>query len=57
MAAYNDVDGVPCHINGELFQTILRQEMGHRAIGNGRWCALIAYLMFCWLKLKALLVH
>lgn len=32
MAAYNDVDGVPCHINGELFQTILRQEMGYQGL-------------------------
>lgn len=32
MAAYNDVDGVPCHINGELFQTIMRKEMGYQGI-------------------------
>lgn len=32
MAAYNDVDGVPCHINGELFQRILRQELGYQGL-------------------------
>lgn len=32
MAAYNDVDGVPCHINGELFQKILREEMGYQGL-------------------------
>lgn len=32
MAAYNDVDGVPCHINQELLKTQLRQEVGFQGI-------------------------
>ncbi|MGL9749291.1 glycoside hydrolase family 3 N-terminal domain-containing protein [Enterococcus sp. DIV0170] len=32
MAAYNDVDGVPCHINGQLFQNILRKQLGYQGI-------------------------
>ncbi|QUI22128.1 glycoside hydrolase family 3 C-terminal domain-containing protein [Vallitalea pronyensis] len=28
MAAYNDIDGVPCHINKHLLTTILRESMG-----------------------------
>lgn len=32
MAAYNDVDGVPCHINGQLFQKILREQLGYQGI-------------------------
>lgn len=28
MAAYNDIDGVPCHINKKLLTDILRNEMG-----------------------------
>lgn len=32
MAAYNDIDGVPCHINGELFQKVMRKEMGYQGL-------------------------
>lgn len=32
MAAYNDVDGVPCHINHELFQKTMRKELGYQGI-------------------------
>lgn len=32
MAAYNDVDGVPCHINGQLFQKTLREQIGYQGI-------------------------
>lgn len=32
MAAYNDVDGVPCHINGQLFQKTLREQLGYQGI-------------------------
>jgi beta-glucosidase len=28
MAAYNEIDGVPCHVNGWLLNRILRQEWG-----------------------------
>lgn len=30
MAAYNDIDGVPCHINEELFQDIMRKQIGYQ---------------------------
>lgn len=30
MAAYNDLDGVPCHINRNLLTDILRKEMGFK---------------------------
>lgn len=30
MAAYNDIDGVPCHANRELLTEIIRDEMGFR---------------------------
>ncbi|WP_275401122.1 glycoside hydrolase family 3 N-terminal domain-containing protein [Enterococcus faecium] len=32
MAAYNDIDGVPCHINRALFEQILRKEIGYQGI-------------------------
>lgn len=32
MAAYNDVDGVPCHINGELFKKTMREQMGYQGL-------------------------
>ena len=32
MAAYNDVDGVPCHINGQLFQKIMREQLDYQGI-------------------------
>ncbi|MGM0169270.1 beta-glucosidase [Enterococcus sp. AZ135] len=32
MAAYNDVDGVPCHINGQLFKKIMREQLGYQGI-------------------------
>lgn len=28
MAAYNDLDGVPCHANAYLLQEVLREESG-----------------------------
>lgn len=30
MAAYNEIDGIPCHINRWLLQRVLREEMGFR---------------------------
>lgn len=32
MAAYNDIDGVPCHINSELLQDRLRRENGFQGL-------------------------
>lgn len=32
MAAYNDIDGVPCHINRALFEQILRKKIGYQGI-------------------------
>lgn len=32
MAAYHEIDGVPCHINKRLLQQILREEWGFRGI-------------------------
>lgn len=40
MAAYNDIDGVPCHINERLLTTILREEMGFEGAVMSDGCAL-----------------
>ncbi|PZF89063.1 beta-glucosidase [Listeria ivanovii] len=40
MAAYNEIDGVPCHANKELLTTILREEMGFGGIVMADGCAL-----------------
>ncbi|MBC8863169.1 hypothetical protein IAI12_33185, partial [Escherichia coli] len=40
MAAYNEIDGVPCHANKELLTTILREEMGFSGIVMADGCAL-----------------
>lgn len=32
MAAYNTVDGVPCHINSYLLREVLRKQMGFKGI-------------------------
>ncbi|MBF2629155.1 glycoside hydrolase family 3 N-terminal domain-containing protein [Listeria seeligeri] len=40
MAAYNEIDGVPCHANKELLTTILREEMGFEGIVMADGCAL-----------------
>ncbi|EFF62241.1 glycosyl hydrolase family 3 C-terminal domain protein [Enterococcus faecium PC4.1] len=32
MAAYNDIDGIPCHINRALFEQTLRKEIGYQGI-------------------------
>lgn len=32
MAAYNDIDGVPCHVNHELFEQNLRAKMGFQGL-------------------------
>lgn len=40
MAAYNEIDGVPCHCNHELLTGMLRQEMGFKGIVMADGCAL-----------------
>ena len=47
MAAYNDIDGVPCHINQWLLTKILREEMGFLGAVMADGCALdrVAELM------------
>lgn len=40
MAAYNEIDGVPCHVNKELLTTILRKEMDFKGIVMADGCAL-----------------
>ncbi|MFV0559293.1 MAG: glycoside hydrolase family 3 N-terminal domain-containing protein [Enterococcus sp.] len=32
MAAYNDIDGVPCHTNQELLEELLRSKIGYQGI-------------------------
>jgi len=40
MAAYNDLDGVPCHGNAHLLTTILREEFGFKGAVMADGCAL-----------------
>ena len=40
MAAYNDIDGVPCHINPFLLRKFLREEGGFEGIVMADGCAL-----------------
>lgn len=40
MAAYNDLDGIPCHMNPYLLQTILREENPFKGIVMADGCAL-----------------
>lgn len=40
MAAYNDIDGIPCHIHEGLLTTMLRDEMGFEGAVMSDGCAL-----------------
>lgn len=40
MAAYNEIDGVPCHANGWLLRDVLRGEMGFEGIVMADGCAI-----------------
>lgn len=40
MAAYNEIDGIPCHANGYLLQQILREELGFNGAVMADGCAL-----------------
>lgn len=39
MAAYNEIDGIPCHSNAWLLQDVLRDEMGFEGIVMADGCA------------------
>lgn len=40
MAAYNDIDGIPCHGNGQLLNELLRDELGFTGAVMADGCAL-----------------
>lgn len=40
MAAYNEIDGIPCHINKPLLTDLLREEYGFQGIVMADGCAL-----------------
>lgn len=40
MAAYNEIDGIPCHVNEKLLTGILREEWGFEGIVMADGCAL-----------------
>lgn len=40
MAAYNDIDGIPCHGNARLLSSILREEFGFKGAVMADGCAL-----------------
>ncbi len=40
MAAYNEIDGIPCHANGYLLNNILREEFGFKGVVMADGCAL-----------------
>ena len=40
MAAYNEIDGIPCHSNAWLLQDVLRGEMGFEGIVMADGCAI-----------------
>lgn len=40
MAAYNEIDGIPCHINQHLLRDILRKDYGFEGIVMADGCAL-----------------
>ena len=45
MAAYNEIDGIPCHINQYLLNDILRKEYGFNGIVMADGCALDRLLL------------
>ncbi|MBT2658556.1 glycoside hydrolase family 3 C-terminal domain-containing protein [Bacillus sp. ISL-18] len=40
MAAYNEIDGIPCHANGYLLNQVLREEFGFKGVVMADGCAL-----------------
>lgn len=53
MAAYNDIDGVFCHVNGHLLQEILRDEFGFQGAIMADGCALDRVYDVCGDKVEA----
>ena len=53
MAAYNEIDGIPCHINEFLLDDILRKEYGFEGIVMADGCALDRLLILNPDKAKA----
>lgn len=47
MAAYNEIDGVPCHANGYLLNGILRGEFGFDGVVRSDGCAISMLSEFC----------
>ncbi len=45
MVAYNEIDGIPCHINKNLLNQILRNEYGFDGIVMADGCALDRLLL------------
>lgn len=39
MAAYNEIDGLPCHANPYLLKTVLREELGFAGVVRSDGCA------------------
>ncbi|SHH84412.1 glycoside hydrolase family 3 N-terminal domain-containing protein [Clostridium grantii] len=53
MAAYNDIDGIPCHINRKLLTNILRDEMGFEGIVMSDGCGVDRLLSITGSHIKA----
>lgn len=53
MAAYNEIDGIPCHANRKLLTDILREEYGFNGIVMADGCALDRLLIMTRNKEKA----
>lgn len=53
MAAYNDIDGIPCHANQHLLQDILRDEYGFDGIVMADGCALDRVSDICGSRVEA----
>ncbi len=47
MAAYNEIDGMPCHANGYLLNGILREEFGFEGVVRSDGCAVSMLSEFC----------
>ena len=47
MVAYNEIDGVPCHLNAYLLNDILRDEFGFDGVTHSDGCALDMLMPFC----------
>ena len=59
MAAYNDIDGIPCHCNPQLLTNILRNEMGFEGfvMSDGKGVDRLAQMTGSFEKAGAMAVH